>query len=75
MNQYIFFDIFFLIFDLNIDCGYMLEPPRRGSSNENPQSIFWSQNKKNGNTVQTPVLQYKKGIHGAEHVFLMDMFS
>ena len=24
----------------NIDCGYSLEPPRRGGSNEYPQSIF-----------------------------------
>ena len=34
-----FFDIF-LIFAQNIDCGYILEPPRRGGSNEYPQSIF-----------------------------------
>ena len=25
----------------NIDCGYSLEPPRRGGSNEYPQSIFF----------------------------------
>ena len=25
---------FFLIFAQNIDCGYTLEPPRRGGSNE-----------------------------------------
>ena len=30
----------------NIDCGYSLEPPRRGDSNEYPQSIF-SRKKKN----------------------------
>ena len=24
----------------NIDCGYLLEPPQRGSSNEYPQSMF-----------------------------------
>ena len=24
----------------NIDCGYSLEPPRRGGSNEYPQYIF-----------------------------------
>ena len=24
----------------NIDCGYSLEPPRRGGSNEYPQSTF-----------------------------------
>ena len=31
----------------NIDCGYSLEPPRRGSSNEYPQSMFLRRNKKN----------------------------
>ena len=40
------FDIFYF-FDQNIDCGYMLEPLRRGGSNEYPQSIFWNKNKKN----------------------------
>ena len=24
----------------NIDCGYSLEPPRQGGSNEYPQSMF-----------------------------------
>ena len=31
----------------NIDCGYSLEPPPRGGSNEYPQSMFLSRNKKN----------------------------
>ena len=31
----------------NIDCGYSLEPPRRCGSNEYPQSMFMSRNKKN----------------------------
>ena len=31
----------------NIDCGYSLEPPRRGDSNEYLQSMFLSRNKKN----------------------------
>ena len=31
----------------NIDCGYSLEPPRWGGSNEYPQSMFLSRNKKN----------------------------
>ena len=30
----------------NIYCGYSLEPPRRGGSNEYPQSMFLSRNKK-----------------------------
>ena len=32
--------IIFLISLKNIDCGYSLEPPRRGGSNEYPQSMF-----------------------------------
>ena len=28
-----------------IDCGYTLEVPRRGGSNEYPQSMFWNKNK------------------------------
>ena len=39
------FDIF-LIFAQNIDCGYTLEPPQRGGSNEYTQSMFCSKNKK-----------------------------
>ena len=31
----------------NIDCGYSLEPPRRGGSNVYLQSMFLSRNKKN----------------------------
>ena len=27
----------------NIDCGYSLEPPRRGGSNEYPQFMFWAE--------------------------------
>ena len=33
----------FLISAQNIDCGYSLEPPRRGGSNEYPQSMFWAE--------------------------------
>ena len=33
-------DIIFLISAQNLDCGYSLEPPRRGGSNEYPQSRF-----------------------------------
>ena len=32
--------IIFLISAQNIDCGYSLEPPRLGSSKEDPQSII-----------------------------------
>ena len=47
------FDIF-LIFAQNIDCGYTLEPPRQGGSNEYPQFMFWSKNKKNRYTPAYP---------------------
>ena len=39
--------IFFIYLLQNIECGYPLEPPRRGGSNEYPQSMFLSRNKKN----------------------------
>ena len=32
--------VIFLIFAQKIDCGYSLEPPRRGGSNEYSQSMF-----------------------------------
>ena len=36
----------------NIDYGYSLEPPRRGGSNEYPQSMFWAEIRK---IIYTPV--------------------
>ena len=44
----------FLIFAQNIDCGYTLEPPQGGGSNEYPQSMFWGKNKKNMYTRVNP---------------------
>ena len=38
--------IIFLISAQNIDCGYSLEPTRRGGSNEYPQSIFLAEIRK-----------------------------
>ena len=35
--------ISFLFLLKNIDFGYSLEPPRRGGSNEYPQSMFWAE--------------------------------
>ena len=40
--------IFSLFLLQNIDCGYTLEPRRRGGSNEYPQSMFWSKTRKIG---------------------------
>ena len=36
----------FLISAQNIDCGYSLEPPHRGGSNEYPQFMFWAEIRK-----------------------------
>ena len=36
----------------NIDCGYSLELPQWGGSNEYPQSMFWAEIKK---IMYTPV--------------------
>ena len=38
-------DIFYISAQ-NIDCGYSLEPPRRGGSHESPQSMFWAEIRK-----------------------------
>ena len=55
----------FLTFAQNIDCGYTLEPPCRGGSNEYPQSIFWTKNKKNRYTPAYPSFSIKQwGIMG-----------
>ena len=53
------FDIF-LIFAQNINCWYTLEPPRRGGSNEYPQSMFLSRNKYT--TLRTPVFPYESWV-------------
>ena len=37
------YTLFFLFLLKNIDCAYSLEPPRRGGSNEYPQSMFWTE--------------------------------
>ena len=50
---------------LNIDCGYSLEPPRRGGSNEYPQSMFLGRNKKNNEYPCKPQFYYIKwGLRG-----------
>ena len=62
----------FSYFAQNIDCGYTLEPGytlkplQRGGSNEYPQSMFWSKNKKNRDTPAYPSFSYyiKVGFMG-----------
>ena len=51
----------------NIDCGYSLEPPRRGGSNEYPQSMFLSRNEKNNVYPCKPQFYYiKMGFKGVK---------
>ena len=59
---------FFIIFlPKNIDCEYSLEPPRRGGSNEYPQSMFLSKNKKNNVYPCKPQFYYiKVGFKGVK---------
>ena len=45
-NSQIKISVIFHISAENIDCGYSLELPWQGGSNEYPQSMFWSLNKK-----------------------------
>ena len=59
----------------NIDCGYSLEPPRRGGSNEYPQSMFLIRNKKNNAYPCKPQFYYIKvgfkGVKKYRYVFVM----
>ena len=51
----------------NIDCGYLLEPPRRGGSNEYPQCMFLNRNKKNNEYPCKPQFDYiKVGFKGVK---------
>ena len=59
--------IFFIFLLKNIDCGYSLELPRRGGSNEYPQSMFLSRNKKNNVYPYKPQFYYiKVGFKGVK---------
>ena len=54
----------------NIDCGYSLEPPRGGDSNEYPQSIFSGKNKKNNVYPGKPQFYYiKVGFKGVKIIW------
>ena len=65
----------FFIFLLKTYCGYSLEPPRRGGSNEYPQSMFLSRNKTIMYTPVNPSFTISKwGLRGStlyRHVFVM----
>ena len=63
----------------NIDCGYSLEPPRRGGSNEYPQSMFCAEIRKILYTPVNPSFTVKKwGLRGSKlhrRVFVMCRMS
>ena len=51
----------------NIDCGYSLEPPRRGGSNEYSQYMVLNRNKKNNAYPCKPQFYYiKMGFKGVK---------
>ena len=57
----------FRIFPQNIDCGYSLEPPRRGGSNEYPKSMFLTKIRKIMYTPVHPGFYYTKvGFKGVK---------
>ena len=62
--------IVFHIFIQNLDCGYTLEPPKRGGSNEYPQFMFLSRNKKNNVYPCKPLFYYiKVGFKGVKIIY------
>ena len=67
----------FLIHAQNIDCGYSLEPPRRGGSNEYTQSIFEQKQENIRNFYLKMFLFFvvKFSIFLYSRVFVMDTFS
>ena len=65
--------IIFLISAQNIDCGYSLEPPRRGGSNEYPQTMFWAEIWKYQSFLSENFhfLVIKFSVYLNRHVFVM----
>ena len=66
--------IIFVISAQNIDCGYSLELPQRGSSDEYPQSMFWVEIPKKISEILSVKFQFlvvKFSIHLNRHVFVM----
>ena len=59
----------------NIDCGYPLEPPRRGGSSEYSQSIFWAEIGKNVYPCKSQFYYLKVGFKGVKIICNVGMFS
>ena len=74
-NFQIYILIFFYISAKNIDCGYSLEPPRPCGSNEYPQAMFLSKNKKNNvYPCKTQFYYIKMGFKGVRITIYIGMF-
>ena len=59
----------------NIDCGYSLEMPQWGSSDEYQQSMFMSRNKKNNVYPCKPQFYYiKVRFKGVKIIYYIDVF-
>ena len=68
------YTLFFLFLLKNIDCGYSLEPPRWGGSNEYLHSIFWAEIWKISNFFLSEYFQFlevKISIYLNRRVFVM----
>ena len=68
--------IIFLFLLKNIDCRYSLEPPRRGGSNEYPQSMFWAEIWKKYQSFLSENFQFlevKFSIYLNRRVFVMNI--
>ena len=63
--------IFFIFLLKKIDCGYSLEPPRRGGSNEYPQSMFLSRRGSSNKYPQSMFLSrnMKKNVYPCKPQF------
>ena len=68
-NFLIKIDIFFHISAQNIDCRYSLEPPRQGSSNEYPPSMFLSRKKNNVYPCEPQFYDIKVGFKGVNIIY------
>ena len=66
--------IFFLFLLKNIDCGYSLEPPRRGGSNKYPQFMFRAETRKISEFLSEKFqfLVVKFSMYLNRRVFVMD---
>ena len=62
------YTLFFLFLLKNIDCGYLLEPPRKGGSNEHPQSMFWAKIRK----VSECFFSWKFSVFGGEIFYIFE---